>query len=103
MTSYGEPKNAAFKTEHLRQTEIFAKAIDDAIQATGKQFEVPLINSVVAAIVMTEASVLASIADHRSRKALRKLMENTRPRAYAQAAATLNATAVVLREDEVLQ
>lgn len=103
MTNFSEPKDAAFKAEHLRQTEIFAKAIDDAIQAAGSQFAVPLINSVAAAIVMTEASVLASIPDAKARKGLRNLMENTRPRAYAKAAATLNASAIVLREDEALQ
>lgn len=75
----------AWKAEEQRQAQIMSEAINKAIQDTAKQFDAPIMNALAGAIVTVEASMLASIGDHKARKALRKVMDATRPRALAEA------------------
>lgn len=75
----------AWKAEEQRQAQVMADAINKAIQETAKQFEAPIMNALAGALVTTEAAMLASIGDPSARKALRKVMDATRPRALAEA------------------
>ena len=74
-----------YKAEESRQSQILADAINKAIQETAKQFDTPIMNALAGALVTTEAVMLASIGDPAARKALRKVMDATRPRALAEA------------------
>lgn len=80
-----QKQNDAFKAEESRQAKIIADAINEAIMATGQTFETPIMNAVAGALVANEAAILASIEDPKHRKALRKAMEDARPRAFAEA------------------
>jgi hypothetical protein len=80
-----QQQREAYKAEEQRQAQIMADAINKAIQETAKQFDAPIMNALAGAIVTTEAAMLASIGDPAARKALRKVMDATRPRALAEA------------------
>ncbi len=73
------------KAEEQRQARILTDAIHDTIMETAKQFDHPMMNALAGALISNEASMLASVKDARVRKALRKVMDATRPRALAEA------------------
>lgn len=73
------------KSEEIRQATILAAAIQKQIEEIGKQFETPILNAVAGALVGVEAGILATIADAKHRKALRRSMDLARPRALAEA------------------
>lgn len=70
--------------EESRQAQAMAEAIHSAVNECGKQFSPPMMNAVAGALVMVEASILATL-DPPTRKALRQAMERARPRALAEA------------------
>ncbi|MCM2472115.1 hypothetical protein HGO38_01320 [Rhizobium sp. CG5] len=74
-----------YKTEERRQAKILTDAINETIMATARTFEAPIMNALASALVANEAAMLASIEDPRHRKAMRKVMDDTRPRALAEA------------------
>lgn len=76
---------AYLKAEEKRQAQIFAEAMQAAITAAGKTLEMPMMNALAGALVTVEAGMLASVADHRARKALKEAMKRARPRARAEA------------------
>lgn len=96
-------RDEKFLAEHTRQTVAFSDAIDAAINDTGRQFAVPMINSVATAIVMAEAQLLASVSDPTARQALLDAMNEMRPAAYAKCGSTMRVELIVTRGDEVLQ
>lgn len=68
----------ARKIEEQRQTNLLAKAIQEAIEQTARNFGTPpMLNSVAGALVTVQASMLVSIEDARTRKMLRKVMERS--------------------------
>ena len=66
---------SAYRAERARQTEILHAAIERTIQETGKQFEHPMLNAAIGALVASMAESLAAIGDHRLRKDMRKTVE----------------------------
>lgn len=76
------------KQEQQRQVQIMAEAITEAIEKTGLQFQTPMLNAVAGALVSVEASVLASLPDRKTRKALQDTMNRARPKAREAALAS---------------
>lgn len=73
------------KAEQQRQSDVLAHAINSVILTVAKTFEMPMMNALAGALVTTEAQMLASVADAKHRKTLRKAMDRERPRALAEA------------------
>ncbi|RAI34771.1 hypothetical protein [Rhodoplanes serenus] len=91
------------RQEEQRQSTIFAEAMQRAIDKVGAELDSPMLNAVAGAIVGVEAAMLAAVADPRMRKALRRAMDQSRPRALAEALAkgspTYRAVPVVMKLD----
>ena len=68
------------KAEERRQAQIFAEAIQSAIQKTSKNLgEVPMMNALAGGIVTVQAGMLMGVTDRRARKALKAAMDRALP------------------------
>lgn len=88
-----------YKDEQRRQTNIICEAMTDAMTNCHKQFEAPMINAVIGALVGIEVTILSSISDGRARKAMIETMEKERRIALRHAlkkTKTMNIETVVL-------
>jgi hypothetical protein len=72
-----------YRTEQARQTEILTKVVDKAMHDVSDQFEPPMLNAVIGALVANLANSLSSIGDHRTRKQMRQLVEKELSRQIA--------------------
>lgn len=75
---------STYRPERARQTEILHTAIERTIQETGQQFEHPMLNAVIGALVASLAETLAAIGDHRLRKDTRKTIDGELSRQIAE-------------------
>lgn len=78
-----------WKEEEQRQAQELADMLQSAIHEHGRMMleagRPPILNAVAGAIVTVQAAMLAAIEDPRLRKAMRKKMDNTLPRALTEA------------------
>lgn len=76
-----------WKVEEARQSQIFADAMQKAINAAAADLisagKPPIMNALAGAFVTVEAGFLAGLADPRNFKAVRAAMDKARPRALA--------------------
>lgn len=79
---------STYKTELARQTEILHKAVEQALNDEAAKFETPMLNAVMGALIASIAVSLGSVSDHRTRKALRKLMDEELSRQVARQVAS---------------
>lgn len=74
---------SAYRAERERQTEILHKAVDKAVQDAAGNFETPMLNAVIGALVANLAESIAAIGDHRTRKQMRQLVDKELSRQVA--------------------
>ena len=86
---------SAYRAERARQTEILHRAIERTIQEIGPQFDHPMLNAVIGALVSNLAETLASIGDHRLRKDMRKTIDRELTRQIAELLAVGRPSAAV--------
>lgn len=79
----------AWKAEQRRQAQLFADAVQAAIDQTGAQLRAaghpPILNALAGGLAGVVGTMLASVADPRHRKVMRKQFEAALPQAIAQA------------------
>lgn len=74
---------SAYRVERDRQTQILGKAIDKAMLDASVDFEVPMLNAVIGALVGNLAESLSAIGDQRTRKQMRQLVDKELSRQVA--------------------
>lgn len=96
-------QDAKFHAELTAQITAFANAVSEAIHTVAKQYDIPMINAVAAALVITEANLLVSVPEGGPRKALYEAMNALGPAAFEKATPLMDIELISPRNDEVLQ
>ena len=88
-----------WKDEQERQTQELVEAIQEAIDSYGKRIlddgRQPTLNAVAGALASAIGAMLASVTDHRVRKALRRSIQQAVPRAIASHEGRMGKTRIV--------
>ncbi|WP_137136642.1 hypothetical protein [Rhizobium sp. FKY42] len=74
---------STYRAERARQTEILHKAIETAMQEAAKQFETPMLNAAIGALLASLAESMAAIGDSRIRKQMRQTVDKELSRQVA--------------------
>ena len=73
-----KPISPAVKEEYEKQAKAYYKAMSDALYSAAKQFETPISNSVMSALVQLMAERLAAVDDGRIRKQMKRELDQLR-------------------------